>query len=293
MNVAFLGLGLMGAPMATNLAKAGLKPRVWARSRDKLLPLLEAGAVEATDSANAARGADAVILMFDTADTTKQFLFDRGVADALQPGALIIDMSSNSPDVARDCSARLAQSGIHHLDAPVSGGTVGAGEGTLAIMAGGEREQFERAATVFKPMGRATYIGPSGTGQLAKLANQVIVAVTIGAVSEALLLARAGGADPAAVRSAFAGGFADSKILQLHGGRMIGRKFEPGGTVTNQIKDLDAAAKAASEAGLTLPLLEDVRAAFKALAADGDAGKDHSALFLWLERLNNMGGEQR
>lgn len=284
-SVAFLGLGLMGAPMAERLITAGLQPRLWNRSREKTLPLLQKGGVEASRPADAAQDADCVILMFDTPDTTRAVLFEQGVAGALQPGALVIDMSSNSPDFARDCARQLKPLGIDHLDAPVSGGVAGATAGTLAIMAGGAQADFDRARPVFQPMGRAARIGASGTGQLAKLANQIIVAITVGAVSEALLLARAGGADPAAVRDALSGGFADSRILQLHGQRMIEGNFQPGGTVSNQIKDLDAATKAASEVGLSLPLLKHVRKAFRELAEQGDADKDHSALFLWLERF--------
>lgn len=285
-KIAFLGTGLMGAPMAERLLAAGIPLHVWNRSREKLAPLEKSGAIAGETPADTVRGADVVILMFDTADITRKALFDLGAAATMKPGALVIDMSSNDPETARQCARQLADAGIAHLDAPVSGGTAGAAAGTLAIMAGGRTGDFARALPIFEPMGRATHVGPSGAGQLAKLANQIIVAITIGAVSEALMLAKAGGADPAAVRNALIGGFADSKILQLHGERMIERRFQPGGTVTNQIKDLDAAERAASVEGLTLPLLAAVNTAFHRLASDGDADKDHSALYLWLERIN-------
>lgn len=283
-GVAFLGTGLMGAPMAERLLGTGFELNVWNRSREKLAPLERLGATVCERPADAAHGAEVVILMFDTADRTRHVLFDIGVADALSRGALVVDMSSNDPETARDCAKRLAGKGIAHLDAPVSGGTAGAAAGKLAIMVGGESADFVRAQPVFTPMGQATHVGPSGSGQLAKLANQIIVAITIGAVSEALLFAKAGGADPAAVRTALAGGFADSLVLQLHGERMIERRFQPGGTITNQIKDLDAAERVASSEGLTLPLASAVRNAFREAAAQGDADKDHSALYLWLER---------
>ncbi|SDO07661.1 2-hydroxy-3-oxopropionate reductase [Ensifer sp. YR511] len=276
----------MGAPMAERLLSAGHQLTVWNRSPEKLIRLAELGALAADSPAEAAKGADVIILMLDTADRTCRLLFDSGVADALQPAALVIDMSSNTPETARGCAERLESSGIHHLDAPVSGGTVGARNGTLAIMVGGTDANFARAQSLFASLGKATHVGPSGTGQLAKLANQIIVAITIGAVSEALLFAKMGAADPAAVRDALSGGFADSLILQLHGDRMIKRMFQPGGTVGNQIKDLDAAQHVAAAHGLKLPLLNAVNSAFQELATGGNTHLDHSSLYLWLERVN-------
>lgn len=287
-KVAFLGTGLMGRPMAQCLLDAGHTLKVWNRNSERLRPLLEKGAIAAESPSDAVRGVDCAILMFNTAATTSAVLFDHGVAQSMMKGTLAIDMSSNDPETARASAGRLAHFGIAHLDAPVSGGTHGAEAGTLAIMAGGAHGDFLRARPIFEPIGRPTYVGESGAGQLAKLANQIIVAVTIGAVSEALLLAREAGADPAAVRAALTGGFADSRILQLHGERMINGQFEPGGTVTNQLKDLRAASRVAIDSGLTLPLLRTIESAFSASADEGDAGKDHSALFLWLERLNGL-----
>jgi 2-hydroxy-3-oxopropionate reductase len=168
----------------------------------------------------------------------------------------------------------------------VSGGTAGAEAATLAIMVGGSKAAFERARPVFETLGRPTLVGPSGAGQLAKLANQLIVGVTIGAVAEALLLAAGGGADPAAVREALLGGFADSRILQLHGNRMLDRNFVPGGTARTQLKDLDSALAEARAAGLTLPILERVDALYRDLVAAGDGALDHSGLLVGLERLN-------
>ncbi len=285
-QIAFLGTGLMGGPMAQRLLQAGNRLRVWNRSREKLTPLEALGAYAAASTVEATQGADVVILMLDTAERTRHILADLMLAKALLPATLVIDMSSNDPETARDCTKQLAEQGVLHLDAPVSGGTAGAAAGTLAIMAGGNPQEFERAKPIFEPMGRVTHIGPSGAGQLCKLANQIIVAITIGAISESLLFAKAGGADPAAVRNALTGGFADSPILQLHGERMIERRFQPGGTVTNQIKDLNAAQRVAADCKINLPLLNAVTSAFRDLAAKGDADKDHSALYLWLERIN-------
>jgi 2-hydroxy-3-oxopropionate reductase len=199
-------------------------------------------------------------------------------------GAVVVDMSSIPPAVARDHAARLEAMGKNHLDAPVSGGTVGAEAGTLAIMAGGRVEIFERVLPVFSPMGRALRVGPSGAGQVAKLANQAIVGITIGAVAEALLLAERGGADPAAVRDAIRGGFAESRILEVHGRRMIDRDFKPGGKVNTQIKDLETIVATAKEVGLDLPLARDaLRRYIELRDTMGGGDLDHAALFLQLE----------
>ncbi len=195
-------------------------------------------------------------------------------------------MSSTSPDFAREHAKRLEAKGVNHIDAPVSGGVVGAHEGTLAIMAGGDEAIISGLADVFKPMGRLTRVGPSGAGQLAKLANQQIVAVTIGAIAEAMVLVEKGGGSRAAFRDAIRGGFCESRILELHGKRMIDRNFEPGGTSRIQLKDLNSILKTAGDLSLSLPLTETVREAFAAFVEEGGGEKDHSALLLHLEKLN-------
>jgi 2-hydroxy-3-oxopropionate reductase len=286
LHIAVLGTGLMGAPMAANLLGAGHRVTVWNRTAEKTAPLVAAGAVAASSPARAVAGADAVITMLESGPVVAEVLFDAGAAGALVTDALVIDMSSIPPTLARDHAARIEALGARHLDAPVSGGTVGAEAGSLAIMAGGRREDFDRAAEIFAPLGRATHVGPHGAGQLAKLANQIIVGVTIGAVAEALLLAAAGGADPAAVREALRGGFADSRILELHGQRMIDRSFLPGGRSAIQLKDLDTIVAAGAECGLGLPFSETARGLFEALVGHGGADYDHSALLLELERRN-------
>ena len=283
-RIGFLGTGLMGAPMAANLLKAGFTLTVWNRTVAKTEALAEAGAGVAEAPAGVAEGADAVIIMLENGPVVTEVLFERGVAEALGPGALSIDMASIPPSTARDHARRLAAKGIGHLDAPVSGGTGGAAAGTLAIMAGGTLEDFERAGDILQPLGRATHVGPAGAGMLAKCTNQVIVAITIGAVAEGLLLAAAGGADPAAVRQAITGGFADSRILQEHGRRMLERDFVPGGPSRMQMKDLDTALDAAAEASVSLPITAKLQELFRALIDAGGKDFDHSALLLELER---------
>ncbi len=285
-RITFLGTGLMGAPMAANLLRAGSELTVWNRTVAKTARLAEEGARVGESPAGAAEGAEVVVTMLENGPVVTEVLLNRGVAEALEPGALVVDMSSIPPASARDHAARLAKLGVGHLDAPVSGGTRGATEATLAIMVGGERKDFERAEEVLSAMGRPRYVGAAGTGQLAKCTNQIIVAVTIGAVAEGLLLAAAGGADAAAVREAIAGGFADSRILQEHGKRMLERSFVAGGPTRLQIKDLDAALDAAAEASLVLPITQKVRDLFQGLVDNGGGDYDHSALLLELERLN-------
>ncbi|KAB2788284.1 NAD(P)-dependent oxidoreductase [Brucella anthropi] len=285
-KIAFLGTGLMGAPMASRLLDAGFDVTVWNRNGAKAAPLAENGAKLAQSAAEAAETADLVITMLTDGPAVRDVLFDQGAAAALKKGSAIIDMSSISPDFAREHTKRLKAIDINHIDAPVSGGVVGAQEGTLAIMAGGDEAIIAGLADVFKPMGRLTRVGPSGAGQLAKLANQQIVAVTIGAIAEAMVLVEKGGGSRAAFRDAIRGGFCESRILELHGKRMIDRNFEPGGTSRIQLKDLNSILKTASDLSLSLPLTETVREAFAAFVDEGGGEKDHSALLLHLEKLN-------
>ncbi|MBB4236107.1 NAD(P)-dependent oxidoreductase [Rhizobium esperanzae] len=292
-RIAFLGTGLMGAPMARQLLGAGFAVTVWNRDPGKAKALAANGAVLAETPVDAVSGTDVVITMLTNAEAVGNVLFDRGVADAVASGAIVIDMSSIAPHFARDHAARLAERGIAHVDAPVSGGVVGAEAGTLAIMAGGDETVIEKLQDVFAPMGRVTRVGPSGSGQLAKLANQQIVAVTIGAVAEAMMLITAGGGSPAAFRDAIRGGFAESRILELHGKRMVERQFTPGGSSSNQLKDLNAAMETAKSLSLTLPLTAAVHAEFGEFVANGNGEKDHSGLLLHLEEKNaRPGGKQ-
>lgn len=288
-KIAFLGTGLMGAPMARRLLGAGFAVTVWNRDRSKADALAADGATVAATAAEAAKGASVLFTMLTNGGAVSEVLFGSGVMDALAPGAVVIDNSSIAPPVAREHAAKLAERGFRHIDAPVSGGVVGAAAGTLAIMAGGDADVIDSVRDVLAPLGRVTHVGPSGTGQLAKLGNQQIVAVTIGAIAEAMLLVEAGGGSREAFRAAIRGGFAESRILELHGQRMIDRNFEPGGTSRNQLKDLDAVLAAARSLSLHLPLTETVRTEFAEFVENGGAERDHSGLLLHLEDKNGRG----
>ncbi len=284
-RIAFLGIGLMGAPMTRNLLDAGYPMTLWNRTASKC----ESFAREATLAASPAEAvadADIVITMLENGDVVEQVLMVQGGLQALRAGALLIDMSSVQPSLARRHAELAGKQGAGYIDAPVSGGTLGAAEARLSIMAGGSEADIARARPVFDVLGRVTRIGPVGAGQLAKLANQAIVGITIGAVSEALLLAARGGADPVAVREALLGGFAGSRILELHGQRMIDRDFAPGAPARIQLKDMRMILDEARAEGLTLPLAQQVHNEYLALVANGHSDVDHSGLLLELEHLN-------
>ncbi|MCP1337355.1 NAD(P)-dependent oxidoreductase [Futiania mangrovi] len=290
MKIAVLGTGLMGAPMVRRLLGAGRAVIVWNRTAVKAEALAADGAEVASSARAAVADADIVLTMLENAQAVGAVLFDEkvGVAAALKTGALVVDMSSIPPGAAREHAGRLAESGAGHVDAPVSGGVPGAEAGTLAIMAGGPADLVARAAAALSPLGRWTHVGPAGAGQLAKLANQAIVGVTLTVVAEALMLARAGGADPAAVRDAIRGGFAESRVLELHGAKMLARDFRPGGRASIQLKDMDTVLATAAELGLRLPAVEAAREVFARLVAQGGADLDHSATLVALEDMNGL-----
>jgi len=287
-SIAFLGTGLMGAPMCQNLLSAGLPLTVWNRSLTKAEPLAKRGAVVADSPQSAVADADAVITMLSDGPAVSAVMFEQGAADAIREGATHIDMSSIGADEAIEHAKRHAERGVRYLDSPVSGGTRGASAGELAIMAGGDAETFAAMQPVFAALGQATHVGPNGCGQLAKLANQIIVAITIGAVSEALILAGGGGADRAKVREALQGGFASSRILTEHGQRMVDRAFEPGGPAKFQLKDLHNALSAADRLDLELPITKLLHGLFDAMVQSGKGDMDHSGLLTHLEALNNI-----
>ncbi len=287
-RVAVLGIGMMGFPMARRLCEAGCQVSAWNRSRTKAERLAPFGARIADTPADAASDADIVITLLEDGHTVDSVLFHQGTTEGLKRGALVIDMSSIQPRQARDHAARLAAMGVQHLDAPVSGGTVGAEAGTLAIMVGGKAADVERARGVFEILGRPTHVGPHGAGQLAKLANQMIVGITIGAVAEALLLCEKGGADMAKVKQAITGGFADSRILQVHGQRMIERDFTKRGAMTVQLKDMRNALTTAEEIGFEAPITALFEQLFAQAVEHGLADLDHSALFVELASRNGM-----
>jgi 2-hydroxy-3-oxopropionate reductase len=287
-TIAVLGTGLMGAPMAKRLLNAGLEVHVWNRSPDKAQALDAFGATVAATAAQAAAQADVVITMLQDGDAVGHVLFTQGAAKAMQAHAVLVDMSSIAPAQAQAHAQQLAHLGLKHIDAPVSGGTVGAEQGLLAIMAGGDIAVFDLLTAVFTPLGRAVHVGPSGSGQLAKLANQMIVGITIGAVAEALLLAEKGGADMAKVREAISGGFAQSRILDLHGQRMVDRDFTKRAAMAVQLKDMRNALTTAHSLGFEAPVTAMFEDLYAQAINNGLADLDHSALFVELARRNGM-----
>jgi len=286
-HIALLGCGLMGQPMARRLLAAGHALTAWNRTRAKAEALVPAGAAVADTPAAAVSRADIVIAMLQDGDAVREVLFGLGQASAggaMRAGTLFVDMGSILPEQARDHAAQLAAVGIDCLDAPVSGGTLGAEAGTLAIMAGGSPETFERAREVLSVLGRPVHVGPTGAGQLTKLANQMIVGITIGAVAEALLLAERGGADPAKVREALRGGFAESRILEVHGQRMVEGDFAKRGSLAIQLKDLRNAMHTAAGMQMQAPITDALTGLYAAAAEHGFAEMDQSGLFCELKR---------
>ncbi|GGO38556.1 3-hydroxyisobutyrate dehydrogenase [Gemmobacter aquaticus] len=283
-RVTVLGTGIMGAPMAARLADAGMTVTTWNRTAAKAaVP----GTISASDAIAAVRVADVVVCMLSSGPVCDAVLLgNAGVIAAMQSGAVLVVMSSIPVETARAQAEAARACGVDYVDAPVSGGEAGAKAGTLSIMAGGDTAVVERLMPVFTALGRPTHVGPVGCGQLAKLANQLIVATTICAVAEALTLAAAGGADPGKVREALLGGFADSTILKLHGLRMVERRFAPGGPARYQLKDTSTALGLARDLGLTLPVAAQVDQLFGAMVEYGDGDLDHSAVILELARLN-------
>ncbi|HET8869439.1 MAG TPA: NAD(P)-dependent oxidoreductase [Aquabacterium sp.] len=286
-TISLLGCGLMGTPMARRLLNHGYSLTVWNRTAEKADALAAAGAQVAKTPAEAAQGADIVITMLEHGGVVEDVLFNPtwpGAAVGLRPAALVIDMSSILPEQAQEHSARLAAQGVTYLDAPVSGGTVGAEAGTLAIMVGGSAPDFERAQPILDVLGRPVHVGPCGTGQLTKLANQMIVGITIGAVAEALLLAQKGGADPAKVRQALRGGFAESRILEIHGQRMVEQDFSKRGSLAIQLKDLRNAMHTATALGFDAPITAHLADLYAQAAQHGFSDLDQSGLYRELEQ---------
>jgi 2-hydroxy-3-oxopropionate reductase len=282
-KLAFLGIGLMGLPMALRLQQAGLAPLCWNRSPDKLGTLQAHGVAVTVDLASAVAGADVVMSMLADGAAVAQVLAQAQAT--LRPGALWIDMSSTRQDQAQAFGAQLAVNGIGFVDAPVSGGVIGAQAGNLAIMAGASAAHYQRVQALLQVFGHPTHVGAVGCGQLAKLCNQLIVGGTLQLVAEAMLLAQAGGADPQAVRHALRGGFAESRILEVHGQRMLERNFMPGGQIKTQTKDMENILVAAQQAALHLPITDCVAQQYQALRA-WLPGADQAAVLLGLEQLN-------
>jgi 2-hydroxy-3-oxopropionate reductase len=286
MKIGFIGIGIMGAPMAGHLLDAGHEVVVNSRSAIRQ-EVLDKGAKEVATAREAAEYGEIIIIMVpDTPDVEKVLFGESGVADGLSAGKIVIDMSSISPVETKQYAEKINALGCRYLDAPVSGGEVGAKAGSLTIMVGGDQETFDKALPLFELMGQnVTLVGGNGDGQTCKVANQIIVGLTIEAVGEALLFASKAGADPAKVREALMGGFASSKILEIHGERMIKRTFDPGFRIELHQKDLNLALSNARKLKMALPNTATAQELFNSVAARGDEGLDHSAMVLALEKL--------
>jgi 2-hydroxy-3-oxopropionate reductase len=286
MKIGFIGLGIMGAPMVGRLLDGG--HQVFANDLNPIRPeLLEKGATEVSSAKEATEMGDVIIVMVpDTPDVEMVLFGENGVAKGLSSGKTVVDMSSISPVETKEFAEKINAKGCRYLDAPVSGGEVGAKAGTLTIMVGGDQTTFDKVKPLFELMGQnITLVGGNGDGQTCKVANQIIVALTIEAVGEALLFASKAGADPAKVRKALMGGFASSKILEIHGERMINRTFDPGFRITLHQKDLNLALSNARKLKLALPNTATAQELFNSVAAQGKADLDHSAMVLALEKL--------
>jgi 2-hydroxy-3-oxopropionate reductase len=285
-RIGFIGLGIMGRPMARNLLAAGFPVTVHSRSAGPVEALVETGATRADGPAQVAASTDITITMLpDTADVQQVLTDAGGVLHGVAPGSLVIDMSSIDPGPTRSMALAFAAEGVAMLDAPVSGGEKGAIDGTLSIMVGGEAEAFERATPVLEAVGaNIVHVGESGAGQVCKACNQLVVAATIEAVAEALLLAERSGVDAAKVREALLGGFAGSKILEVHGQRMLDRTFDPGFRIRLHRKDARIVEEAASASATPIPSFTVVTDQLQKAVDAGDGDRDHSGLFAQLER---------
>jgi len=288
-ELGFIGLGIMGKPMAKHLVDAGHTVHVCDLVEESVRHLCSVGGKACTCCREVAQKAEIIFIMVpDTPDVEAALFGPEGVADGLKKGAIVVDMSSISPIATKEFAKKLAAMGVEMLDAPVSGGQVGAENATLSIMVGGPVEVFNKVKPYFERMGKnIVHIGDHGDGQTCKVANQIVVALTIEAVAEALLFASKAGADPAKVRAALLGGFAQSRILELHGERMINRKFDPGFRIRLHQKDLNLALQSARSLGLSLPNTATAQELFNSVAAQGGSDLDHSAMLLALEKLAN------
>jgi 2-hydroxy-3-oxopropionate reductase len=288
MKIGFIGTGLMGFPMVKNLLNQKLNISVFSRTLKKAEPLKEFGANISKSLAEAVSGADLVITMLTDDDAVEKVLGNSEFLENIKENSTVIDMSSIKPRIAMHFGKLLKEKGVNFLDAPVSGGTIGAEDATLAIMVGGDELVFKNAYSVLKAMGNPTLVGPIGSGQVSKLANQIIVGVTIGAVAEAITLCEKAGVDANKFIKALAGGFADSKILQNHGKRMIDKDFSPKGKVSTHLKDMNNILECAGDYKTDLPISKLIKQMFKSLVDHGNENDDHSALYKEIERLNKI-----
>jgi 2-hydroxy-3-oxopropionate reductase len=284
-KVGFIGLGIMGRPMAKNLIEAGYDLDVYNRTREKAEELASEGATVAGSPKEVAEQSDVVITMLPDSPQVEDVLTgEEGVLEGVREGALIVDMSTISPVITEELSQKAKEKGASMLDAPVSGGDVGAIEGTLAIMVGGSEEDFERASPLFEVMGKTvTHVGPSGTGQVVKAANQIVVALTIEAVSEALVLGSKGGVAPEKILDVLGGGLAGNKVMEVKREKLLGHSFDPGFRIELHHKDLGIALAAGREYGVTLPVTAIVDQMLETLKMRGKGDRDHSAILTLIE----------
>ena len=285
-SIAFIGIGLMGFPMAKNLLKFGYNLKAYNRSQDKADRLKEFGAEISVSIKDVVTNSDIIITMLTDDNAVEKVMGSDEFISNIKEGATVIDMSSVNPVLTIKYSKKLKEKKIDYLDAPVSGGTIGAEEANLAIMVGGDEETFKNCYDLLKKMGNPTLVGPVSSGQISKLANQIIVGVTIGAVAEAVTLCEKSGTNPNKMIEALSGGWADSKILQTHGKRMIDKDFTPKGKTTTQLKDMTNIINAGKAVETHLPISSLVKEMYKDLVADGHGNTDHSSLYNAIKKIN-------
>ena len=285
-KVGFIGIGLMGLPMAKNILKAGYNLKAFNRSQNKALVLKEFGAEITTSIDEVVKDSDVIITMLTDDMAINEVMGSPNFLENLKSSSTVIDMSSVKPTTATKYGNNLKSKNIKYLDAPVSGGTIGAEEASLAIMVGGEQDVFNESFDVLKTMGNPTLVGPVGSGQVSKLANQIIVGLTIGAVAEAITLCEKSGANPDKMIKALSGGWADSKILQTHGKRMIDKDFTPKGRTSVHLKDMNNILECANSHNTHLPISNLVKEMYKTLVENGHGETDHSSLYKEIERIN-------
>ena len=285
-TIGFIGTGLMGLPMAKNILKSGFKLKAFNRSIEKAEPLKEFGAEISKSISDVVKDSDFIITMLTDDSAVDAITSSTDFLNNLKSGSTVIDMSSVKPTTATKYGNSLKSKNINYLDAPVSGGTIGAEEASLAIMVGGEQSVFDNSFNILNAMGNPTLVGPIGSGQVSKLANQIVVGVTIGAVAEAITLCEKAGADPVKLIKALSGGWADSKILQTHGKRMIDKDFSPKGKTSTHLKDMNNILECANSYNTHLPISNLVKEMYKTLVDNGHGNTDHSSLYNEIERIN-------
>ena len=286
MKISFIGTGLMGFPMAKNLLKKNLDLKIFSRTLEKSKPLEEFGGKIINSLSEAIIDSDIIFTMLTDDDAVEKVLGSKDFLKNLKSSSTVIDMSSIKPKIAIKYGKLLKENNVNFLDAPVSGGTIGAEQGSLAIMVGGDQKIFDNVIDLLKIMGNPTLVGPIGSGQISKLANQIIVGVTIGAVAEAITLCEKAGVDGNKFIKALSGGFADGKILQNHGKRMIKKDFSPKGKVSTHLKDMNNILECANDFNTQLPISNLIQSMFKSLVDNGNSDDDHSALYKEIENIN-------